>query len=64
MRGDTALKGEVTAVLSPCCSTSLLLLVAPRHWGGEDGGEEGGEDGGGVIWEEQREALWLHPLMR
>lgn len=64
---DTALKGEATAVLPPCCSTSLppagvsSTLGSVRWRIRERLRRRGGRE---AIWVEQHEALWLYPLMR
>lgn len=64
---DTALKGEATAVLPPCCSTSLSPASVSSTLGSvrwrirERLGRRGGRE---AIWVEQHEALWLYPLMR
>lgn len=64
---DTALKGEATAVLPPCCSTSrppagVSSTLGSVRWRiRERFGRRGGRE---AIWVEQHEALWLYPLMR
>lgn len=74
---DIALKEEVTAELLPRCSAPFPPVgvssgprseAEERSCGGrgaagrQEGGRERGRKGGEVV--EQREAWWLHPLMR
>lgn len=58
--------GDRSAFL-PCCSASVSPAgVSSALGSAREGRERGGTRKGGreAIWMEQREALWLHPLMR